>query len=137
MKEYYADACVVFISQFDPRRLQQPCAAAERPLADSIVVVAQLNEQLRQWYGTPYRYGGTDRGGVDCSGFVYRTFRDRFDMQLPRSTEEQTSLGTKVSRDELMPGDWCSSKPAAVRTACTSAFTIPTTNLSTLRPAAE
>lgn len=26
-------------------------------------------------------------------------------MQLPRSTEEQTSLGTKVSRDELMPGD--------------------------------
>lgn len=46
-----------------------------------------------------------DRGGVDCSGFVYRTFRDRFDMQLPRSTEEQTSLGTKVSRDELMPGD--------------------------------
>lgn len=74
-------------------------------LADSIVVVAQLNEQLRQWYGTPYRYGGLDRGGVDCSGFVYRTFRDRFDMQLPRSTEEQTSLGTKVSRDELMPGD--------------------------------
>ncbi|SUI58688.1 Probable endopeptidase Spr precursor [Serratia liquefaciens] len=74
-------------------------------LADSIVVVAQLNEQLRQWYGAPYRYGGVDRGGVDCSGFVYRTFRDRFDMQLPRSTVEQTSLGTKVSRDELMPGD--------------------------------
>lgn len=74
-------------------------------LSDSIVVVAQLNEQLRQWYGAPYRYGGLDRGGVDCSGFVYRTFSDRFDMQLPRSTEAQTSLGTKVSRDELMPGD--------------------------------
>ncbi|WP_447874896.1 NlpC/P60 family protein [Serratia fonticola] len=74
-------------------------------LSDSIVVVAQLNEQLRQWYGTPYRYGGLDRGGVDCSGFVYRTFNDRFDMQLPRSTAQQTGLGTKVSRDELMPGD--------------------------------
>ncbi|AKG71221.1 MULTISPECIES: NlpC/P60 family protein [Serratia] len=74
-------------------------------LSDSIVVVAQLNEQLRQWYGTPYRYGGLDRGGVDCSGFVYRTFSDRFDMQLPRSTAQQTGLGTKVSRDELMPGD--------------------------------
>lgn len=74
-------------------------------LSDSIVVVAQLNEQLRQWYGTPYRYGGLDRGGVDCSGFVYRTFSDRFDMQLPRSTVQQTGLGTKVSRDELMPGD--------------------------------
>ncbi|WP_422527769.1 NlpC/P60 family protein [Serratia fonticola] len=74
-------------------------------LSDSIMVVAQLNEQLRQWYGTPYRYGGLDRGGVDCSGFVYRTFSDRFDMQLPRSTAQQTGLGTKVSRDELMPGD--------------------------------
>jgi probable lipoprotein NlpC len=74
-------------------------------LSDSIVVVAQLNEQLRQWYGTPYRYGGLDRGGVDCSGFVYRTFSDRFDMQLPRSTAQQTGVGTKVARDELMPGD--------------------------------
>lgn len=74
-------------------------------LSDSIVVVAKLNEQLRQWEGTPYRNGGLDQRGVDCSGFVYRTFRDRFDMQLPRTTIAQTTLGTKVSRDELMPGD--------------------------------
>ncbi|MGP6381125.1 NlpC/P60 family protein [Yersinia bercovieri] len=74
-------------------------------LSDSIVVVAKLNEQLRQWEGTPYRNGGLDQGGVDCSGFVYRTFRDRFDMQLPRTTVAQTTLGTKVSRDDLMPGD--------------------------------
>lgn len=52
-------------------------------LSDSIVVVAKLNEQLRQWEGTPYRNGGLDQRGVDCSGFVYRTFRDRFDVQLP------------------------------------------------------
>ncbi|KAA5817071.1 NlpC/P60 family protein [Yersinia pestis] len=74
-------------------------------LSDSIVVVAKLNEKLRQWEGTPYRNGGLDQRGVDCSGFVYRTFRDRFDMQLPRTTLAQTTLGTKVSRDELMPGD--------------------------------
>lgn len=74
-------------------------------LSDSIAVVAQLNDQLRQWHGAPYRYGGLERNGVDCSGFVYRTFRDRFEMQLPRTTKQQTSLGTKVNRDELMPGD--------------------------------
>lgn len=74
-------------------------------LSDSITVVAQLNEQLRQWYRTPYRYGGIDRSGVDCSGFVYLTFRDRFAMQLPRTTEEQTELGTRIARDELLPGD--------------------------------
>lgn len=74
-------------------------------LSDPIVVIAQLNEQLKQWAGTPYRYGGLEQNGVDCSGFVFRTFRDRFAIQLPRSTREQTKLGRKVSKSELMPGD--------------------------------
>lgn len=74
-------------------------------LTDSITVIAQLNEQLTQWHGTPYRYGGMGRGGVDCSGFVYLTFRDRFDLQLPRTTVAQTDIGTRISKDELLPGD--------------------------------
>ncbi|MFC0139307.1 NlpC/P60 family protein [Erwinia mallotivora] len=74
-------------------------------LADSITVIAQLNDQLGQWQGTPYRYGGIGRGGVDCSGFVYITFRDRFALQLPRTTSAQTDIGTRISRDELLPGD--------------------------------
>ncbi|MGE9552180.1 C40 family peptidase [Erwinia amylovora] len=74
-------------------------------LSDSITVIAQLNEQLGQWRGTPYRYGGMSRGGIDCSGFVYMTFRDRFDLQLPRTTEAQTDIGTRISKNELLPGD--------------------------------
>ncbi|BEH72493.1 NlpC/P60 family protein [Edwardsiella tarda ATCC 23685] len=69
------------------------------------MVVAQLNDQLQQWHGAPYRYGGLERNGVDCSGFVYRTFRDRFAIQLPRTTQEQTALGTRVARADLLPGD--------------------------------
>jgi probable lipoprotein NlpC len=74
-------------------------------LSDSITVIAQLNEQFSQWHGTPYRYGGMGRGGVDCSGFVYLTFRDRFDLQRPRTTVAQTDIGTRISKDELLPGD--------------------------------
>ncbi|KGT93120.1 NlpC/P60 family protein [Enterobacter cancerogenus] len=74
-------------------------------LSDSITVIAQLNDQLGRWRGTPYRYGGLSRGGVDCSGFVYLTFRDKFDMQLPRSTVDQTDIGTRIDKRDLLPGD--------------------------------
>ena len=74
-------------------------------LSDSITVIAGLNDQLQSWHGTPYRYGGMTRRGVDCSGFVVVTMRDRFDLQLPRETKQQASIGTQIDKDELLPGD--------------------------------
>ncbi|WP_063656849.1 C40 family peptidase [Candidatus Arsenophonus triatominarum] len=74
-------------------------------LSDPIMTIAQLKEQLLQWYGTPYRYGGLASSGIDCSGFVYRTFSDRFAIQLPRTTIAQTTYGTRINIKDLMPGD--------------------------------
>jgi len=82
-----------------------PPPAPKTQLADRIMVIAQLDDQLSQWHGTPYRYGGMGRGGVDCSGFVYLTFRDRFDLQLPRTTSAQTDIGTRIKKSDLLPGD--------------------------------
>lgn len=74
-------------------------------LSDSITVIANLNEQLANWRGTPYRYGGSSRRGVDCSAFVMMTFRDKFDLQLPRETTQQSKIGTEIDKDDLLPGD--------------------------------
>jgi len=49
--------------------------------------------------------GGTNRNGVDCSGFIYRTFKDGIGISLPRSTELQSGLGEYIDRDKLRPGD--------------------------------
>ncbi|HDY8781951.1 TPA: C40 family peptidase [Klebsiella pneumoniae] len=86
------------------------CSSHQAPppnprLADSITVVANLNEQLRSWRGAPYRYGGMTPRGVDCSGFVVRTFRDKFALQLPRETREQAEIGTRIDKRDLLPGD--------------------------------
>lgn len=68
-------------------------------------IKAALYAQYREWQGTPYRYGGTSKRGVDCSGFVYITFRQEFGKTLPRTTAAQSRLGYSVSRDALRAGD--------------------------------
>lgn len=104
-------------------------------LADSITVIANLNEQLRNWRGAPYRYGGMSPRGVDCSGFVLMTFRDKFALQLPRETRDQAEIGTKIDKSELLPGDLVFSKPGPATAVCMWASTIPTISLFTPRPA--
>lgn len=79
--------------------------APDARLSNPAQVKSVLNRQLSEWRGTPYRFGGLSRRGIDCSGFVYRTFRDRFGIQLPRTTEGQSEVGTRIKKSELMPGD--------------------------------
>jgi cell wall-associated NlpC family hydrolase len=58
----------------------------------------------RSYTGTPYRYGGMTRGGMDCSGLLVVSFRSA-DMQIPRTSREQAKFGKKVRIDEIKPGD--------------------------------
>ncbi len=74
-------------------------------LDDPIMAITLLSEQQREWAGTPYRIGGMSMNGVDCSGFVQLTFKDRFGIKLPRTTTAQANYGQKVSKDSIQTGD--------------------------------
>jgi peptidoglycan DL-endopeptidase LytE len=67
-------------------------------LVDQLVVNATEN------IGTRYRSGGITKAGFDCSGLMYCTFGN-FDIKLPRSSIEQSRIGTKVSSEEAQKGD--------------------------------
>ena len=54
--------------------------------------------------GTPYRYGGTDLRGFDCSGLVQYAF-NRAGVNLPRTSQEIFRKSKKIKLDELQPGD--------------------------------
>lgn len=66
---------------------------------------AALYRQYKEWKGTNYRLGGLNKEGVDCSGFVYLTYRSKFGISLPRTTRYQSAQGMAVSRQALQPGD--------------------------------
>lgn len=59
-----------------------------------------------EFVGVPYRRGGnTVESGLDCSGFTRLVFLDSNGIDLPRTAAEQANVGTKVSAEELKPGD--------------------------------
>lgn len=81
------------------------CAGTGGRGAASDAVAARLITHYQQWHGTPYRLGGNNRRGVDCSAFVQATYRNVFDIDLPRSTEEQVRSGRRIGRGQLRSGD--------------------------------
>ncbi len=58
-----------------------------------------------EWKGTPYRFGGDDSRGVDCSGFIQQVFLQLDGRLLPRTTEQQALQGRKVAAHRLQPAD--------------------------------
>lgn len=64
-----------------------------------------LVEEARTWLGTPYRYGGRDRSGTDCSGMMMELYRNVCAVKIPRTTKEQKSYCTEVARNKTRVGD--------------------------------
>lgn len=65
----------------------------------------RLIEEGLRWIGVPYKYGGNDMAGVDCSGFVLQIFLTTTDIKLPRNSAEQHKFCAYVKKEELTEGD--------------------------------
>ena len=79
--------------------------AKRADLADSKAVKEKLYLQYQQWKDTKYAIGGLSKKGIDCSGFVYVTYREKLGIELPRTTELQSHIGKEIQRSELRAGD--------------------------------
>ncbi|KQM41829.1 C40 family peptidase [Chryseobacterium sp. Leaf201] len=66
---------------------------------DNILTEAQT------YLGTPYRYGGMTRNGIDCSAFVLSVFGAAAGLSLPRVAASQSQEGEKIEKENLQKGD--------------------------------
>ncbi|WP_295677035.1 NlpC/P60 family protein [uncultured Mucilaginibacter sp.] len=57
------------------------------------------------WIGTPYRFGGSSRHGIDCSAFTKELYSQVFNMDIQRSSRDIFSMVSPVRKDDLQEGD--------------------------------
>jgi hypothetical protein len=59
----------------------------------------------KNYLGTPYRAGGIDANGMDCSGFLFTVARESIGLQLPRTSAALYSMARIINDSEKEPGD--------------------------------
>lgn len=60
--------------------------------------------EARKYMGTPYRYGGMSKSGIDCSGLIYHCYKS-INVTLPRTAKAQSKIGNSKSWGSVRPGD--------------------------------
>jgi probable lipoprotein NlpC len=91
----------------EPERAPEVKTSAE--VADAVKTpttdVETVITTARTFLGTPYKYGGTTRSGMDCSGLLLNSFK-AVNVNLPRSSEAQSKVGKEIKKmNDLEPGD--------------------------------
>lgn len=71
---------------------------------ETLANVALLNF-MDEWWATRYRYGGTDKAGIDCSSFTGRLQQEVYNNTMPRTAREQFQVCEKVETENLQQGD--------------------------------
>lgn len=67
-------------------------------------LASEIIDYAKQFEGVKYKFGGTTKAGMDCSGLVYKSYK-AYNIPLPRISRDMARQGKKVSVDDVKVGD--------------------------------
>lgn len=65
----------------------------------------KLYKVVNEWLGTPYKYGGCDKKGTDCSCLVLNIYKEVYGIDLYRSAYDIMKNVFFVEKNQIKEGD--------------------------------
>jgi lipoprotein Spr/probable lipoprotein NlpC len=96
---------LVFLAACGSRKNTGKTYAERASDALSQVRSKKLIRFIRDWEGVPYKLGGLNKRGIDCSGFAMLLQDQIYDEKLPRRSVEQSKIIKRKYIDDLKEGD--------------------------------
>ena len=92
-------------SQDDDESLAKDYLSQIMGVALSATSNMKLFHFVYDWVGTPYRFGGSSKRGIDCSAFTKELYSEVFNLDIKRNSRDIFSMVSPVGKDELKEGD--------------------------------
>lgn len=95
----------------DPGEIVKPQASIAEKYSEMMGVDkdaiqnGRLYAFIDQWWGTPYKFGGQDKDGIDCSGLAQLLELQVFNINIPRMTSQQVTMIKRKYEEDLQEGD--------------------------------
>lgn len=104
---FFLVAIIFFLSSCGARKytVKSDTKAAKAADAMANLQSKSLYRFITDWTGVKYRFGGLDKGGIDCSGFAFLLEKEIYGVTLPRISRDQANVVKHKNIDKLKEGD--------------------------------
>ncbi len=95
-----------FENVYYPSSIETPANGIEETIFDKIEVKLRLINEINKWLGTPYKYAGRSRKGIDCSNFTSVIISGIIGQRFPAGADVQSKIFEPVRKiEDLQFGD--------------------------------